>query len=97
MTLKSTLFKDNEVLIDIAEGNRILKKGDNEEAVKLIQEALLGYGFDLGSYGADGDFGKTTEKVIKSFQSSFTPTYVHHQGYSIGPSDGIVGKGTYML
>ena len=45
-------------------------------------------------YGADGDFGKTTEKVIKSFQSSFTPTYVHHQGYSIGPSDGIVGKGT---
>ena len=40
-------FKDNEVLIDIAEGNRILKKGDNEEAVKLIQEALLGYGFDL--------------------------------------------------
>ena len=45
-----------------------LRKGDEGEAVKLMQQYLKDLGYDLGSYGADGDFGSATEKALKAFQ-----------------------------
>lgn len=50
-------------------GERILKKGTEGVDVKLMQEYLLKLGYDLGSYGADGDFGSATEKALKAFQA----------------------------
>jgi len=41
-------------------------------------------GYDLGSYGVDGDFGSATEAAVKSFQSD--------HGLTV---DGIVGKNTW--
>ena len=45
-----------------------LKKGDTGEAVKLMQKYLIKLDYDLGKYGADGDFGSKTEEALRAFQ-----------------------------
>lgn len=61
-----------------------LAKSDKGDKVRVLQELLLGRGYDLGTYGADGDFGATTHRRVVSFQA------VH--GLS---ADGIVGEKTW--
>ena len=46
-----------------------LRKGDKGEAVREMQAMLDRLGYDLGSCGVDGDFGKDTEAAVRSFQS----------------------------
>ena len=50
-------------------GGRVLAKGSMGTDVKEMQQALMNLGYDLGSYGADGDFGSATEKAVKAFQA----------------------------
>ena len=50
-------------------GGRVLSKGSMGTDVVAMQKALAALGFDLGSYGADGDFGSATEKAVKAFQA----------------------------
>jgi peptidoglycan hydrolase-like protein with peptidoglycan-binding domain len=38
------------------------------EAVAFVQEMLIGLGYDLGKYGADGEFGDCTELAVMQFQ-----------------------------
>lgn len=45
-----------------------LMKGDKGAEVKVMQEDLIYLGYDLGEYGADGDFGGDTEEAVKEFQ-----------------------------
>ena len=45
-----------------------LGRGDKGADVKAMQAALLALGYDLGRWGADGDFGKKTEQAVKAFQ-----------------------------
>ena len=61
-----------------------LKRGSKGEYVTLLQTKLINQGYDLGSYGADGDFGKDTEKAVKAFQRD--------HGLEV---DGVVGKQTW--
>lgn len=49
-------------------GVDVLRKGDEGEAVKLMQTYLAELGYDLGSAGKDGDFGSKTESALKAFQ-----------------------------
>ncbi len=49
-------------------GVDVLKKGDEGEAVRLMQTYLKDLGYDLGSSGVDGDFGAKTESALKAFQ-----------------------------
>lgn len=49
-------------------GVDVLREGDSGEAVRLMQDYLIKLGYDLGSYGADGDFGSRTETALKAFQ-----------------------------
>ena len=49
-------------------GDRLLKKGSKGEDVKALQLQLLKLGYDLVSYGADGDFGSVTESAVRAFQ-----------------------------
>lgn len=49
-------------------GERILRNGDEGEDVKTMQEYLIGLGYDLGRWGADGDYGDATELAVVSFQ-----------------------------
>ena len=45
-----------------------LRRGDKGQAVKEMQSLLDRLGYDLGSCGVDGDFGKNTEAAVKRFQ-----------------------------
>ncbi len=61
-----------------------LSKGSKGDKVRVLQELLLGRGYDLGTYGADGDFGATTHRRVVAFQAANGLT-----------ADGIVGKNTW--
>lgn len=61
-----------------------LSKGSKGDKVRVLQELLLGRGYDLGTYGADGDFGATTHRRVVGFQTT--------QGLI---ADGIVGENTW--
>ena len=50
-------------------GDRELTKGDKGEDVTELQKLLLEKGYDLGKYGADGDFGSKTLAAVKAFQT----------------------------
>lgn len=60
-----------------------MKKGDRGNEVCSLQEALLNWGFDIGKWGADGIFGKATQKAVLGFQ----------RGMGLVP-DGIAGPRT---
>lgn len=62
----------------------LLKKGMSGEYVKELQTDLIALGYDLGTYGADGDFGSATETAVKLFQAEHDLTV-----------DGIVGDSTW--
>ncbi|MCJ8349915.1 pesticin C-terminus-like muramidase [Moritella sp.] len=72
------------------------KKGVKGEAVKSIQEALVILGLNIGSAGADGDFGNATQKAIVLFKSQFTPTNKVHQDYNLNKSTEAVDKDTLL-
>ncbi|MDD9178658.1 MULTISPECIES: LysM peptidoglycan-binding domain-containing protein [Aliivibrio] len=96
-TLRSTeLSASNDLELLANEKGEVIKKKAESESVKAIQKALLKLNFDLGSAGADGKFGAGTESVIKTFQSTYTPTNKIHADYKIGSADGIVGKNTLL-
>ena len=54
--------------VKIVTGLPLLKKGSEGESVKALQILLLGYGYDLGFWGDDGEFGAVTEQAVKDFQ-----------------------------
>lgn len=45
-----------------------LHNGSEGESVSELQTKLIRLGYDLGRWGADGDFGDMTEMAIKEFQ-----------------------------
>ena len=49
-------------------GNRLLKRGSVGGDVKQLQHYLIQLGYDLGKWGADGEFGGATELAVKAFQ-----------------------------
>lgn len=46
----------------------VLSKGSNCASVKAMQLLLIGYGYDCGGYGADGDFGNGTSTSLVNYQ-----------------------------
>lgn len=46
-----------------------LAKGSKGDAVIRLQKALLARGYDLGKWGADGDFGSATVAAVEKFQT----------------------------
>lgn len=52
-------------------GDRLLKHGSEGADVKLMQEYLIQLNFDLGRWGADGDFGDATELAVMKFQRTW--------------------------
>lgn len=61
-----------------------LRKGAKGEQVKTVQRILIALGYDLGKYGADGDFGSATDKSVRDFQKA--------KGLSV---DGVVGTNSW--
>lgn len=48
----------------------ILRYGSNGAEVKELQEDLIALGYDLGIWGADGDYGNATVNAVKKFQQN---------------------------
>jgi len=58
---------------DVIKGTQTIKKGDKGDVVREIQNMLSSIGYYLGdsgkqTNGVDGDFGTSTETVVKYFQ-----------------------------
>lgn len=47
-----------------------LKRGSSGSYVKKLQTKLIYIGYDCGSSGADGSYGKATESAVKEFQAN---------------------------
>lgn len=62
----------------------VLRKGAKGEQVKTLQRLLIAFGYDLGSYGADGNFGGKTDTAVRAFQKAKKLTV-----------DGAVGANTW--
>lgn len=75
-----TPSKDGSVSITFP----LLKKGTTGNKVKALQATLIGYGYNCGGYGADGDFGDGTYKSVKAYQEANGLT-----------SDGEAGENTW--
>ena len=60
--------KPAKVIVEPTLGSRTLKNGDEGADVKELQTGLIRMGYNLGSWGADGDFGDCTEQAVKAFQ-----------------------------
>ncbi len=54
----------------IESSKRILKKGMIGLDVKEMQSRLMSLGYDLGKWGADGDFGNFTDAAVRKFQKN---------------------------
>lgn len=63
---------------------QILKKGANGYQVKTLQRLLISLGYNLGNYGADGDFGSRTDAAVRAYQKK--------NGLVV---DGVVGQDTW--
>ena len=48
---------------------KTLRKGDKGAQVKALQALLIGYDYDCGRSGADGDFGGATDSALRKYQS----------------------------
>lgn len=59
------------------EGDDMLSYGDRSDQVKLLQQLLVGLGYNLGAYGpnhdgVDGVFGALTKAAVQKFQSDYS-------------------------
>lgn len=50
-------------------GERVIAYGMEGKDVQQMQQMLIDLDYDLGKYGADGDFGDCTELALKQFQA----------------------------
>lgn len=63
--------------------SRLLRKGSKGDDVAIVQNRLIVLGYNLGRWGADGDFGTYTDRAVRAVQKA--------NGLTV---DGIVGKAT---
>ena len=61
-----------------------IKRGSKGDCVRMLQEKLVAHGYDVGSAGIDGDFGRATHAAVTRFQMD--------NGLAM---DGIVGPATW--
>lgn len=68
------------------ETRKTLRMGASGDEVRALQSRLLALGYSLGSYGADGKFGRATRTAVKAFQQDHALT-----------ADGIAGPATWQM
>jgi peptidoglycan hydrolase-like protein with peptidoglycan-binding domain len=53
--------------IDIIISDGILRRGNEGQEVRDLQNSLIKLGYSVGRWGADGDFGLGTEEAVMNF------------------------------
>lgn len=71
----------------------MLRLGDCNEYVTVLQNKLINLGYSCGIDGADGEFGNNTLDAVKKFQ---TEAHQKYNGVSKLTVDGIVGEKTWF-
>ena len=66
----SAIEIEDEIMPDYALGKRLLKKGCEGDDVRELQKALISLGYSCGKAGADGEFGRATDKALRAFQDA---------------------------
>ncbi|WP_160051305.1 peptidoglycan-binding protein [Nocardiopsis sp. FR26] len=61
-----------------------LRWGDQGSEVTALQNELVDLGYDIGPWGADGDYGNATYNAVVAFQGD----------YGVAPADGVAGPET---
>lgn len=78
-TKRSNFLRRGDILVTASKGHTVvvltdgdqtysLKKGDRGEEVAELQRKLMALNYDLGKWGADGDYGKKTAEAVRKFQ-----------------------------
>lgn len=86
-------------------GERVLYNGDSGADVKELQEYLIQLGYDCGKWGADGEFGDSTEQAVEKFQREHNCDIDGHVGSetlkalqnALGDSDGESSNARYAI
>jgi len=74
-TNNQTTLQNSQTISEnsLTEGDEVilptLSKGSKGASVKALQTLLVGYGYSVGSWGCDGDFGNGTLIAVLNFQS----------------------------
>ncbi|MBP5727726.1 MAG: peptidoglycan-binding protein [Clostridia bacterium] len=82
--LKNISYESDSGFPDESAWHSTVRRGSKGDDVKYVQTMLYKLGYDLGSYGIDGDFGRQTEAAVKEFQRDHKLN-----------ADGVVGPLTY--
>lgn len=82
--LASPRFEKIEDLEAAYDDEQYVRKGSTGRGVQAIQQSLYDLGFDLGEFGANGEFNDETDAAVKAYQRANPPLEV----------DGIVGPKT---
>ena len=87
--LKAVSYTNEDTGFPVDTGWRpTIRRGNKGEYVKEAQTILYNLGYNLGSYGIDGDFGRATEAAVKEFQRD----HAKSDGLVV---DGVVGPMTW--
>ena len=65
---QAVVVKKEIVSIPELSGQNVLKLGARGEEVRYLQNMLISIGYNVGSAGADGVFGRATESAVRSLQ-----------------------------
>lgn len=85
--LKSKRFKGINELEMAYDDKFLIFNGQSGRFVRIIQEALMDFGFELPKYNNDGIFGSETETAVREFQWASSAVLI----------DGLIGPETMGL
>lgn len=63
-----TPVKDESIAKEVQINFPTLREGSEGQAVKSMQILLIGYGYDCGEHGDDGEYGKDTRAAVERYQ-----------------------------
>ena len=66
--LKNVSYSDDTGFPDVSVWHPTIRRGSKGQDVTDMQTILYNLGYNLGSYGIDGDYGRATETAVKEFQ-----------------------------
>lgn len=81
-------WHDGSIGLVIPAYTRLLKLTDplmRGEDIRFVQKALLALGYSVGTYGADGFYGKDTKAGVIAFQKKTWPTVPSEWDGIVGP------------